>query len=83
MPRLRNDTGHPLEIRVYGRTVWPGEEVTTEELGHDMDTAGVITGLTVVDEPAAADEPAEPRRGRQRDTDQTTPSGDTGKEQTQ
>ena len=78
MPRLRNDSGYPLEIRIYGRTVWPGEEITTDELGHDLGTAGVITGLTVVDEPAA------PARGRQRDTqDSGATSGDTGKEQTQ
>lgn len=46
--RLRNDSGYPLELRTYGRVVWPGEEIDTDELGHDMETHGVITGLTEV-----------------------------------
>lgn len=56
--RLRNVSGYPLEIRLFGRTVGPGEEIDTAELvdgdgnPHSLKTHGVITGFAPVDVPA-------------------------------
>jgi hypothetical protein len=59
--RLRNDGGYPLEIRRYGRTVWPGEQIDASELvdadgPYDPAKHGPITGITLLDE--LAPEPA-------------------------
>lgn len=66
--RLRNDTGSPLEIRRYGRTVPPGQEIDSSELvdadgPYDPDKHGVITGMTPVpEEPAPRQTTAKPAK---------------------
>jgi hypothetical protein len=52
----RNITGYPLEIRRFNNhRVGPGEVIDLDDLGHDPDEHGVITGLEpVTEEPEAA-----------------------------
>lgn len=49
--KLRNVSGYPLHIPMYRLDVGPGEVIDLAELGHDLETDGVITGFEVVQEP--------------------------------
>lgn len=52
----RNVSGYPLQIRRFNNvTVGPDQIVDLDDIGHDPDEHGVITGLVPVE-----DEPADP-----------------------
>lgn len=53
----RNVTGYPLQIRDFNNfTVGPGEVVDLDDLGHDPEEHGVITGLVPVEDAPANDQ---------------------------
>jgi hypothetical protein len=65
----RNVTGYPLQIRDFNNfTVGPGEVVDLDDIGHDPDTHGVITGLVPVE-----DEPEDGGQDESADTTAVTP----------